>query len=337
MRQEDWTPPPVGYCLQRRADDPHLRDTDLLAEITSLGYHGRLASMAGYLRHHGPARQPCTQCGSPADRAAAAHREKCLLAPDEPLPVAVRPLAGEMLASYLHRVAAANRLPAATLTAALPAWLTWKYAGHRLLPRGTTPTPMAAESLRRLAVLTGTHPAAIARALPVFGGGPTGPARAIAACRRCAAARGINWPVPVHHPAHEMVCTRHRIWLSPPGQPQLDITECPEITTAQHRARRLLRRCTPEQLIYAQVQAAALAASEHPAAWTPPGWEQRAQLLRQANPGLALSAEPELTRAATYPGIVAGTAMILTAAATAPCLIQFDASQLDGLPLRQIR
>lgn len=313
MRPEAWTPPPVGYCLQRRADDPHLRDTDLLAEITGLGYHGRLASMANYLHRHGPPRQPCSQCGSPADHAIAAHRETCLLAPDEQLPVPVRPLAGEMLASYLGRLAAANHLPVTTLTAALPTWLTWKYASHRLLPRSTMPAPEAAESLRRLAILTGAPAAAIARALPVLGGGPRGPARAITACRRCAAARGITQPVPVHQAAHETACTRHGIWLPRPGLPQLDVSACPEIITAQHRARRLLRRCTPEQLIYAQVEAAALAASGLPGREPSPGWEKHARLLQKTNPGLNSTAETELTRAARYPDIIALTAKIITA------------------------
>lgn len=314
MRQPAWTAPPAGYCLQRRADDPHLRDTDLLEEITSLGYRGRLAAMADYLHRHGPARQRCTQCGSPADRAIAAHRETCLLVPGGQLPVPVRPLAGERLASYLGRLAAANHLPVTTLTAALPAWLTWRYASHYLLPRGAVPAPEAAESLHRLTILTGTPAASIARALPVLGGGPRGPARAITACRRCAAARGIAQPVPVHQAAHEMVCTRHGIWLPPPGLPQLDVSACPEIVIAQHRARALLRRCTPEQLIYAQVKAAELAASGH----LPPGWEQRTQFLRRTNPGLIAPAETELLRAARYPDIIALAAKIITTAACDP-------------------
>ncbi len=333
-----WTPPPVGYCLRRRADDPHLRDTDLLAEITSLGYRGRLASMAEYLHNHGPARQRCTQCGSTADRSTARNRGTCLFAPDRQLPVIARPLAGEMLASYLGRLAAANHLPVTTLSAALPDWLTWRFASHYLLPHGTRPSPQAAKSLHRLAILTGMPATSITRALPVFGGGPRGPARAITACRRCAAARGITQPVPVHQAAHELVCTRHGIWLSPPGLPQLDVTTCPEITTAQHHARRLLRRCTPEQLIYARVQATALATSEHPPGQpNSPGWEHRTQLLRKTNPALNPSAEPELIRAARYPDIIAVTATILTAAAASTCLTQFDASQLSELSPRQIK
>ncbi len=311
MSEPPWIPPPVGYCVQRRADDPHLRDTDLLDEITSLGYRGRLAAMAHYLRRHGPARQRCTQCGSPADRTIAAHRETCLLAPGTQLPVTVRPFAGEMLASYLGRLAAANHLPVTTLTAALPAWLTRRFASHHLLPRSTRPPPEAAESLHRLVILTGTPATSITRVLPVFGGGPRGPARAITACRRCAAARGITEPVPVHHAAHEMVCTRHGIWLPPPGLPQLDVGACPEIITAQHRARRLLRYCIPEQLIHAQVQAAAPASSGRPGRELSAGWEHRAQLLAKANPGLPTSAEAELTRAARYPHMIALTATLL--------------------------
>jgi hypothetical protein len=337
MSQPAWTAPPAGYCRQRRADDPHLRDTDLLEEITSLGYRGRLAAMAQYLRDHGPARQPCTQCGSPADRSTAQNRGTCLFAPDRQLPVPARPVAGEMLGSYLGRLATANHLPLTTLMAALPDWLTWRFASHYLLPRNTRPGPEAAESLHRLAILTGMPATSITRVLPVFGGGPRGPARAITACRRCAAARDIAHPVPVHQAAHEMVCTRHGIWLPPPGLPQLDVTACPEITTAQHHARRLLRRCTPEQLIYAQVQAA-LATSGHPPGWpASPGGEQRTQLLRKTNPGLNPSAEAELIRAARYPDTIAGTAAILTAAATTPCLIQFDASQLSDLSLRHLK
>jgi hypothetical protein len=316
MTEPPWIPPPVGYCMQRRADDPHLRDTDLFGEITALGYHGRLAGMARYLRHHGcPARQPCTQCASPADRAIAASRHRPLLAPAGPLPVPVRPLGGEMLASYLRRLAAASHLPVPALMSALPDWLTWRFTSHQLLPDGTGMPLLATASLHRLAALTATPAATIARTLPIFGGGPHSPGRAITACRRCAAARGITRPVPVHQAACQMTCTRHGIWLSPPGLPQLGVTACPEITIAQHRARSLLRHCTPEQLIYAQVQAAALATSGRlPVQGPSTRWEQRAQLLAKTNPGLPSSAQAELTRAARYPDIIALTAKIITAA-----------------------
>ena len=123
----------------------------------------------------------------------------------------------------------------------------------------------------------------------MLGGGPRGPARATTACRRCAAARGITQPVPVHQLAHETVCTRHAIWLSPPGLPQLDVSACPEIITAQHRARRLLRRCTPEQLIHAQVQAATLAASGRPPGQEPSAQREQRARYQKPQPRPALS------------------------------------------------
>lgn len=66
-----------------------------------------------------------------------------------------------------------------------------------------------------------------------------------------AARRGVTEPVPVHLPVHLKLCTRHGIWLSDTGQPNLDVTACPEIITGQHRANRLLRRYTPQQVVLA--------------------------------------------------------------------------------------
>jgi hypothetical protein len=249
-----------------------------------------------------------------------------MLVPGGPLPVPARPLAGEMLASYLRRLAAANHLPVTTLLSALPAWLTWKFASHRLPPRDASPPPRTADSLHRLAALAGIPATSIARTLPLLGGTPHGPARATTACRQCAATHGTTRPVPVHQPAHEITCTRHGTWLPPAGLPQLDVSACPEIITAQHRARRLLHLCTPEQLIYAQVKATELAASGHPPGSQPsPGREQRTQLLRKANPGLSAPAEAELSRAARYPDIIALTAKIITTAAREPGTTQAHA------------
>ncbi|MEV5544373.1 hypothetical protein AB0L13_47060 [Saccharopolyspora shandongensis] len=57
--------------------------------------------------------------------------------------------------------------------------------------------------------------------------------------------------------AHFKVCTRHGTRLSGTDQPNLDVTPCPEIITAQHRANRLLRRYTPQQLVLAHEVAVA--------------------------------------------------------------------------------
>jgi len=91
-------------------------------------------------------------------------------------------LAGEMLASYLGRLAAANHLHLLTLLAIMPRWLTGKITSHRARLPGSELLPAATQSLHQLAALTGAPATAIARALPVSGGGPQGPARAITAC-----------------------------------------------------------------------------------------------------------------------------------------------------------
>ena len=306
--------PVTEYCRQRLADDPHLRNLDLMKEITSLGYHGALSTLAGSLNSHRLTRPRCAQCEASPAHAIACMRIMCPAVPDGQLPMPARPLAGEMLASYLGRLAAANHLDLLTLLAILPRWLTGKITSHRARLPGSELLPAAAESLHQLAALTGVPATAIARALPVFGGGPQGPARAITACRRCAAARGITQPVPVHQPACQMVCTRHGIWLPRAGQPQLDVTASPEIIIAEHHARRLLRHCTPEQLIRARLKAdQIITRSPQAAGETFRGRQQRTGLLRARNPGLNTpAAEHELTQAATYPGIIAVSATIIT-------------------------
>jgi hypothetical protein len=258
------------------------------------------------------------------------------LAPCGPLPVPARPLSGEMLASYLSRLAGANHIPVSLLLSALPAWLTRKFASHHARLPGEGTGPAAAEARDQLATIAGTPVVSIARALPVFGGGADGPARAVTACRRCAAAHGAAQPVPVHLPAYQAVCARHGIWLPRPGLPQLDISACPEIVTAHHRARKLLMHFTPEQLIYAQVEAAELPVTRRLPGWAPsPAWQQRVRPLRTANPRLRALAESELARAARYPDTVTDAAAILAFATTAS-LIQTDAPQPRGLWPRQI-
>jgi hypothetical protein len=133
------------------------------------------------------------------------------------------------------------------------------------------------------------------------------PVRATTACRRCAARRGIHHPVPVHLPAHHKVCTRHGIWLSDAGQPQLDLAACPEIIAAQHRANRLLRRCTPQELMLTY-QAAARSIPPWPAspAAIPLHWRHRLLILQTANHRYGtLAGHDAHTHAAIYPDAIA--------------------------------
>jgi hypothetical protein len=116
----------------------------------------------------------------------------------------------------------------------------------------------------------------------------------------------------VHLPAHHQVCIRHGIWLSRAGTPQFSVSECPDIMAAERRARRLLRRCTTEQLIYARTQA-----EQQPGSPAQPAsqlaWKQRMHALITSNPRTVIESCPqELFMAAGYPETVATAAATIT-------------------------
>ena len=149
-----------------------------------------------------------------------------------------------------------------------------------------------------LAVISGSTIAGIKNALPAFGGKRGHPVRAVTARRLCTAARRIRQPVPVHLPACHQVCLRHGIWLSGPGTPQFSARGCPDILDAERRARRLLRRCTTEQLIYARIQAPADQAGH--------AWKRRTAALIESNPRSVTETSPQaLFQAAAYPDAIA--------------------------------
>ena len=105
----------------------------------------------------------------------------------------------------------------------------------------------------------------------------------------------------MHLPAHHQVCLRHGIWLSGPGTPQFSVSTCPEILAAERQARRLLRRCTVEQLVYSRAQA--------PAGQDDRAWKRRATALIESNPRPLAEAGPHaLFQAAAYPETIAAVA-----------------------------
>jgi hypothetical protein len=308
----------ADYCRQRFTEDPDLRPSSLFGELTGLGFRGsrstfyrgltrRLLSPPGHQRSQ--AREQ-TQQGPSAISRLPAHAPRH--API--LPRSVTPITGEALISYLTRLALANHLTVTEVLAVLPSWFSTKISNRDDRARHHMLIPAAAEALRALAHLTGTPPASLARALPAFGSADAhSPVRATTACRRCAARRGIDQPVPVHLPAHYKVCTRHGIWLSDAGQPQLDLAACPEIITAQHRASRLLRRYTPQELMLAH-QAAARAIPPWPAspAAIPLHWRHRLLTLQTANHRYGTpTGHDAYTHAAIYPDAIARAAATL--------------------------
>ena len=73
---------------------------------------------------------------------------------------------------------------------------------------------------------------------------------------------------------------------------------CPDILDAERRARRLLRRCTIEQLIYSTIQA--------PAGEADRAWKRRTTALIESNPRPVTESGPqELFQAAAYPDAIA--------------------------------
>jgi hypothetical protein len=288
--------PFAAYCRQRLADDPHLRAPALQAEVSRAGFRGGTRTFYRALERHGIQPHPCPDChiariSGYAPLAAARHPQL------SPLPVPAAPVAGETLASFLGRLAAVNRTSLDALLEILPPWFRIKARWHDDRWQHDQLTPWAGEAAGRLAVLSGTAVPAIRNALPAFGARSGQPARAITACRRCTAARRIQQPVPAHLPAHHQVCLRHGIWLPRAGAPQLSVSQCPDIIAAERQARRLLRRCTIEQLIHATIRAA-----QQPGSPAQLPWKQRMHALITSNPRSVIESCPqELFAAAGYP------------------------------------
>jgi hypothetical protein len=319
----------ADYCRQRFTEDPDLRPSSLFGELTGLGFGGSRSTFYRGLTRRllpPPGRwQPRTREPTPPGPSGTSRLPSRAPA----LPRSVTPVTGEVLISYLTRLAHANHLTVTEMLTVLPSWFSAKISNRDDRAQHHMLIPAAAEALRALARLAGATPASLARALPAFGtAGPHSPVRATTACRRCAARRGIDQPVPVHLPAHHKVCTRHGIWLSDAGQPHLDLAACPEIITAQHRASRLLRRCTPQELMLA-CQAAARAVPPWPPspAAIPLHWRHRLLTLQTANHRYGTPTDHDAyTHAAIYPDAIALAAAGLTLA------IHARSSKIDAGP-----
>ncbi|OWV04705.1 hypothetical protein B5D80_19620 [Micromonospora wenchangensis] len=163
------------------------------------------------------------------------------------LPCRVAPVPDETLESYLCRLAVGNHLARDLLVEHLS---TTGRRGRRrlhLIP------------LQALAAVTGFTETRLAHALPevrqhephlrtrtLIGRVlPVHPNQQRPWCRRCAAGRGITGPVTIWARCDYAVCLRHRLWVGRGvhhGDDQLGIADFPDITHAQVRLRRLIRR-----------------------------------------------------------------------------------------------
>jgi hypothetical protein len=289
--------PFAAYVRQRAADDRHLRAVGLHREITALGYAGSYSAFTRELRGHG-IHAACGTCRKWKPITPAQARQHHPV----PLPFRTAPVAGETIASYLSRDAAATHLPARVITACLPSWFAARAAACDDLAATGQPQPA---DIRHLAALTGTSETALRHALPALDASDSRPpVRAALACRRCCARTAQRAPVPVHLPAHQKACARHRTWLG--RALQINLTAAPDITRAGQHASRLARQHGITRLVVAETtarqQAAATAGSPHA--------RRRAAALASSNPGLD-PGHPDMTEAAAYPETIKIAAAIL--------------------------
>lgn len=301
------TDPLANYCGQRLAEDPHLRPNALFKEVTELGFPGSRSTFYRELaRRRLPS--PDQRQSDPRETVPASPVRMPRPSVHPPvLPQPVAPVTGEALVSYLTRLARANHLTLTEVLAVLPSWFSTKTSNSDDRAQHHMLIPAKAEALDALAHLASATPAGLARALPAFATtGALNPVRTTTACRRCTARRGILQAVPVRLPAHHRICTRHGIWLSDAGQPHLDLTACPEIIAAQHRANRLLRCHAPQQLLLTY-QAAAKSIPSWPTspATIPLHWRHRLLTLQTVNHRYGIPTDHDAyIHAAIYPDAI---------------------------------
>ncbi len=155
-----------------------------------------------------------------------------------PLPRTVAPLHNESQASYIERLARANRM--------IPLELREHLADPRRVRPGELPLPVALAQLagqpldRLLLALPDLATPDLADRIPprrdrLHPGWKVQPA-----CRLCLVAKGVRY---ARHwvPPGTTICPRHQRWTGAHGQ-QFDITALPEITHAQRRHRQMIRR-----------------------------------------------------------------------------------------------
>jgi hypothetical protein len=286
--------PFAAYVLQRAGDDPHLRGAGLHREITALGYAGSYSAFTRELRGHGIT-AACSTC-TPWQPVTPAPEPRTAV-----LPVRVAPLAGETIASYLARVAAACHLPLTAVTDVLPSWIAARASACDDIAK---PGLLQPGDARCLAMLTGITETALRNALPALAGHRDDgrpPLRTAAACRRCAARHGQHEPVPVHLPAQQRACGRHRTWLG--RAIQIDVTAAPDITAASRQASRLAREHGITMLILAETTA-----RQHSTGT--PDARRRAAALALASPGLD-PRHRDAAEAAAYPETIKAAAALL--------------------------
>ncbi|MEV6644393.1 TniQ family protein [Amycolatopsis sp. NPDC051371] len=162
------------------------------------------------------------------------------------LPLPVAPITGELLSSYLPRLAHANHLTLAEVLGVLPTWFTTKINNPDELAQHHMLAPATTDALSALARLARTTPQHLAGALPAFGAAHTrGPVRATTACRCCPPRRHRTRPRPPTCSPETLHAARHLAQRHRSTQPR------------RHRLPRNHHRSAPRQPTSAPIHAPA--------------------------------------------------------------------------------
>jgi len=157
---------------------------EALTRYTDLGAAG--SSRAGLRPPRRSPRRPGRRAGChPASMSGYSPPDAARSPQPSPLPVPAAPVAGEALASFTGRLAAANRTTPEALLDILPPWFRIKARWHDDRWQPGQLMPRADDAAARLALISGTTAPAVRNALPAFGTRVGQPARAATACRRC--------------------------------------------------------------------------------------------------------------------------------------------------------
>ena len=227
--------------------------------------------------------------------------------PPEPLtqlPRRVSPFPGEILSSYLRRLAHANCLD--------PEALRGHIAGR--YRQRSVPTD-------RLAIAAGVPAATLERALADLDGGkvwtfyirnvPIHPMITGLACRLCAFARGATEPVWCRQHPEQVICLRHRRWIGAGGataQPCLDSQ--PDVLQAHKQHLRLVRRFGREQAMIGIAFADHICWQWRAERQNDEGFRQRMRIFRDSD--WEVPAADSTIAAASYPQVVALARLLIS-------------------------
>lgn len=170
------------------------------------------------------------------------------MGPSGALPLQVPLVAGESVASFIGRLAAANGLRAADV-------LGYVGGARREVDPQAVEIRLGAVALEALAVLAGRSVEQLRRVLPTTGRAGGQPVRVVAwtrgqgvlqQCCICSRARCDAAPAWLVSAQQFDVCVRHGRWLGCAGsRSQLSLAELPEVVDAHERRRRFERRVGP--------------------------------------------------------------------------------------------